>query len=155
MEGYTTRIKVRGYHTDFYGHVNNTRYLEFYEEDRWYWLEKTIDLTELMKKGLAFAVVNINVSYRRPVFVGSTIEIRSRLDKVGSHSATLRQEIFLAGTDKLVSDALVTFVITGKEGKALNMNADVPELRELIAMMKAMSASGDKRPEAAYPASVN
>ncbi|XLM23374.1 thioesterase, partial [Chromobacterium piscinae] len=30
-----TRIKVRGYHLDLFGHVNNARYLEFLEEARW------------------------------------------------------------------------------------------------------------------------
>jgi len=34
-----TYIKVRGYHLDFYQHVNNARYLEFLEEARWEWLE--------------------------------------------------------------------------------------------------------------------
>jgi len=32
---HTTQIKVRGYHCDFYGHVNNARFLEFLEEARW------------------------------------------------------------------------------------------------------------------------
>ena len=151
MEGHTTRIKVRGYHTDFYGHVNNARYLEFYEEDRWAWLDKAVNLTQWAKKGLTFAVVNINVSYRRSVFLGSTIEVRSRLERIGGHSATLRQEIFLADSDQLVSDALVTFVITGKDGKALNMDADVEEIRELMSMMKAMSGPNDKWPDAENP----
>ena len=30
-----TTLTVRGYHLDGYGHVNNARYLEFYEEGRW------------------------------------------------------------------------------------------------------------------------
>ena len=28
-------MRVRGYHLDGYGHVNNARYLEFMEEGRW------------------------------------------------------------------------------------------------------------------------
>ena len=34
-----TPIKVRGYHLDLYGHVNNARYLEFLEEARWAYFE--------------------------------------------------------------------------------------------------------------------
>ena len=30
-----TEIKIRGYHTDLYQHVNNARYLEFLEEGRY------------------------------------------------------------------------------------------------------------------------
>ena len=37
----TTEIVIRGYHVDIYGHVNNARYLEFLEEDRWAVLEAT------------------------------------------------------------------------------------------------------------------
>jgi len=31
----TVQIKVRNYHLDRFGHVNNARYLEFLEEGRW------------------------------------------------------------------------------------------------------------------------
>lgn len=32
---HVTKIKVRGYPLDIYGHVNNARYLECLEEGRW------------------------------------------------------------------------------------------------------------------------
>jgi len=35
MKPSITEIKVRGYHMDFYGHINNARYLELLEEGRW------------------------------------------------------------------------------------------------------------------------
>lgn len=34
-------LRVRGYHLDGYGHVNNARYLEFMEEGRWAFLMTT------------------------------------------------------------------------------------------------------------------
>ncbi|SPY74369.1 Long-chain acyl-CoA thioesterase FadM [Providencia alcalifaciens] len=34
------QIKVLGYHIDVFQHVNNARYLEFYEADRWDWMGK-------------------------------------------------------------------------------------------------------------------
>ncbi len=55
-------IKIRGYHTDLYRHINNARYLEFLEEGRWQLLEDYFDLEEFMKKGFMFFVVNINIS---------------------------------------------------------------------------------------------
>ena len=39
-----TRIPVRGYHLDVYGHVNNARYLEFLEEARWAYFGEHADL---------------------------------------------------------------------------------------------------------------
>ena len=38
-----TDIRVRGYHLDLYGHVNNARYLEFLEEARWDLFDNNLD----------------------------------------------------------------------------------------------------------------
>ena len=138
-EGYITRIKVRGYHTDFYGHVNNARYLEFYEENRWAMLER-VDVRQWMKKGLTFAIVNININYRQAIMLGMTIELRSRLERVNGRSAVMRQEITIADTGQVASDALVTFVVIDKNGRALDLRDEsVEEVRELMSLAKEMA----------------
>ncbi|WP_457577330.1 acyl-CoA thioesterase [Desulfomarina sp.] len=121
-----TEIKVRGYHCDFYGHVNNARYLEFFEEDRWARLESSIDLQKWAKKGLIFLVVNINVNYRSAAPVGATLTVMSRLEKIGSKSAVLKQEIVYKETEELVADALVTFVVRDRNG-AVEMTGEILE----------------------------
>lgn len=45
-------IKVRGYHLDLYGHVNNARYLEFLEEARWAYFDDEADLVAYMHEAL-------------------------------------------------------------------------------------------------------
>ena len=55
--GILTEIITRGYHMDIYGHVNNARYLEFLEEDRWAQFEAHIDLARWASRGLVFMVV--------------------------------------------------------------------------------------------------
>jgi thioesterase-3 len=57
-----TEITIRGYHVDGFGHVNNARYLEFFEEDRWATLDARIGLSRWLKMGLIFMVVNINLN---------------------------------------------------------------------------------------------
>ena len=104
-------IKVRGYHLDLFGHVNNARYLEFLEEARWAAFEGRGDLEELGRKGYAFTVVNININYRRPGFMNDVLRIESRLAKWGRRSAVIRQEVKNKATGDLVADADVTFVI--------------------------------------------
>lgn len=122
---YLTEIKVRGYHADFYGHVNNARYLEFFEEDRWASLESKVDLRKLMAQGLVFLVVNINVNYRKAVAVGETLVVRSGLDRIGNKSAVLRQEIIVKDSEKVAADALVTFVLQDKSGRAVPMEGEL------------------------------
>lgn len=124
MEQYT-EVKVRGYHTDFYGHVNNARYLEFFEEDRWARFESAIDLRQWMKQGLAFLVVNINVSYRRAVPLGATILITTKLEKIGNKSVALKQEILFKETEEVAADAIVTFVIQDATGKAAPIEGEL------------------------------
>lgn len=123
--GCLTEIKVRGYHADFYGHVNNARYLEFFEEDRWAQLESKIDLRKWAEKGLIFLVVNINVNYRRAVPVGETLIVTTKLEKIGNRSVIFKQEIFFKETREVAADALITFVIADRSGRAMTMDGEV------------------------------
>ncbi|MGW8194774.1 MAG: acyl-CoA thioesterase [Desulforhopalus sp.] len=113
-----TEIKIRGYHADFYGHVNNARFLEFFEEDRWALLGSKIDLQQWVKRGLTFLVVNINVNYRQAVPVGETLVAETTLVKIGARSAVLKQVLLFKVSGQIAADALVTFVVTDSSGRA-------------------------------------
>jgi len=108
---HSTPIKVRGYHLDMYGHVNNARYLEFLEEARWRLFEDYFDVDYWQKRGLGFVAVNINIAYRRPALLDELLEVQSSLTKLGPKSGVLRQKVVLQGTDTIVADADVTFAI--------------------------------------------
>ena len=137
---YLTEIKVRGYHADFYGHVNNARFLEFLEEDRWAQLESKIDLRKLAQTGLVFLVVNININYRKAVPVGATLAVLTTLEKIGSRSAVFKQEIVFKGSGEIAADALVTFVLRDSSGKAVAMTGDL--LKELVRLEKSPAYAG-------------
>lgn len=129
---YLTEIKVRGYHADFYGHVNNARYLEFFEEDRWASIENKIDLLKWAERGLGFLVVNINVNYRKAVQVGALLAVTTSLEKMNTKSAVLKQQILFKDTGVVAADALVTFVIIDKSGKTVMLDGDIKkELQSL------------------------
>lgn len=127
-----TEIKVRGYHADFYGHVNNARYLEFFEEDRWARLESHIDLMKWAARGLGFLVVNINVNYRKAVQVGHTVVVTSGLETVNHKSAVLKQEIKFKGSDETAADAMITFVIIDSSGKAVPLEGEILKELEML-----------------------
>ena len=125
-----TTIKVRGYHLDVYGHVNNARYLEFLEDARWELVEEKIDLGAWLERGLAFTVVNITINYRLAARLGNLLEVKSALARMGDKSATVRQEILFSGTEDVVACAEVTFVVVDtRTGKALPLEG---ELRDVI-----------------------
>lgn len=135
---YLTEIKVRGYHADFYGHVNNARYLEFFEEDRWALLESKIDLKKWATQGITFLVVNINVNYRLAVPVGETLVVTTNLAKIGNRSVVLEQKILLKESKAVAADALITFVITDKTGRAVAMDGEmlqeIDKLRSVVSV---------------------
>ncbi|MFC2027285.1 acyl-CoA thioesterase [Chloroflexota bacterium] len=121
-----TEIKVRGYHLDLYGHVNNARYLEFLEEARWAFAEESLDIDEWQRRGIAFSVVNININYRRPALMGEVMKIRTWVSELGNASATIRQELVLKGKETPVADADVTFVmIDAKTNKPIPLTGDI------------------------------
>lgn len=134
---YLTEIKVRGYHADFYGHVNNARYLEFFEEDRWAQLESKIDLKKWAAQGIIYLVVNINVNYRLAVPVGETLLVTTDVKKIGKRSVVLQQKILLKESLAVAADALITFVIADKSGRAVAMEGEM--LREIEKLRQAES----------------
>lgn len=119
-------IKVRGYHLDIYAHVNNARYVEFLEEARWALFDDSEVGREMISRGFAFTVVNINVSYLSEARVNDVLVIITDMKKIGNKSITLSQKIFRKGDMKQVVDAEVTFVLVNmKTGKAAVIDDEI------------------------------
>ena len=119
-------IKVRGYHLDLFRHVNNARYLEFLEEARWSFLEVTNNLAILDQHGYAFAVVNININYRRAAYMGEILHIVTSMKSIGARRCVMHQVITLKDSDTVIADADVTFVIVDTQiDKAVRLEGEL------------------------------
>lgn len=136
-----TRIKVRGYHTDLYQHVNNARYLEFLEEGRWQLLEDHLAIEDFINKGWLFYVVNINISYKSQARVNDTVKVTSWLHKIGNKSAVIRQQVINENTGQVCVDADVTFVIAGLDQRPLVIEG---ELKEAIGAILAAAQESEE-----------
>lgn len=122
-------IKVRGYHLDIYAHVNNARYVEFLEEARWALFDDSEVGKEMISRGFAFTVVNINVSYLSEARVNDVLLIITDVKKIGNKSITLSQKIFRKEDMKHVVDAEVTFVLVNmKTGKAVVVDEEMQKI---------------------------
>ena len=127
-------IKVRGYHLDLFRHVNNARYLEFLEEARWSFLEVTNNLTILDQYGYAFAVVNININYRRAAYMGEILRITTSMKSIGARRCVMHQLITLKDSDTVIADADVTFVIVDTQAeKAVRLEGELRTSMERMA----------------------
>ncbi|MGQ7249454.1 acyl-CoA thioesterase [Halomonas sp. V046] len=107
-----TELRVRGYHLDGYGHVNHARYLEFMEEGRWDYFDKSPSLMAQLSTGdVAFVAVNLNIDYRRAAVGGDDLKVHTRLSELGSRSAKMTQDVVRARDGKAVASAVLTFVL--------------------------------------------
>lgn len=123
-----TEIKVRGYHLDVFGHVNNARYLEFLEEARWAIFDDKLDLENLAHDGFIFTVVNININYRSSALIHDTVVIETHLASMGQRSAVIHQHVKNKKTGKTIVDADVTFVmLEAATGKAALLEGKLKE----------------------------
>lgn len=112
-------IKVRNYHLDRFGHVNNARYLEFLEEGRWTYSEKNHLLKVFEKEQISHAAVNININYKKSAVDGDRLIVETALGKKGDKSITFHQRILLQETGEIISDASVTNVYLDRDGNIM------------------------------------
>ncbi|WP_018151213.1 acyl-CoA thioesterase [Leeia oryzae] len=141
---HTLPIKIRGYHLDGYGHVNNARYLEFMEEGRWSLFEQFVDLQTLEAEGHAYVVVSIDIEYRRAANMHDELRLETRLLAFNRRHITVQQHLFHTHTNKLITAATVTLaVMSVSSGRSMVIEGGVAE--RLQRMLEA--GSGANPPE--------
>lgn len=130
-------LRVRGYHLDGYGHVNNARYLEFMEEGRWSYFDQHAELIrEMHDAGRAFVVVNLNIDYKRAAVQNDDLTILTGLIQVNERSALCHHRI-LRADGKLVAQADLVFVLMDiRAGRASVIEGEVLETMQRIRVDK-------------------
>lgn len=118
----TVQIKIRGYHEDRFGHVNNARYLELLEEGRWAYLEEHgIDAAFFREHHVFPVVVRLTISYKLPASAGDELCVTTRLTKGGSRKVVLAQEARFLSSGEVCVKAEVAAVFldetTGRPAK--------------------------------------
>lgn len=132
----TTEIRIRGYHTDLYRHVNNARYLEFLEEGRWKLLEDHMGLDDFMNNRVLIFVVNINISYKSQARVDDVIVVKSGLGKIGNRSAVIKQKIINKNTGVVCVEADITFVLADPDEKVLKLEGELKKKLQQIPLFE-------------------
>lgn len=126
----TVELKIKGYHLDLFGRVSNQRFLDFLEDARWSYLD-TIGLNydEFAKRGVFLAVVNINVNFRAPSFLGDVLIIETMVDRIGNRSITVKQKMYNKKTEQIILDAEVVYVIVDlATGKSIPIDNEMRQL---------------------------
>lgn len=87
---HTLELPVYGFHCDAYGHVNNARWLEFFDAARNEMMQAR-GLAWLEERKIALVVKSAHVTYDRPARPGVRLTISSDWLSFGERSAVLRQ----------------------------------------------------------------
>ncbi|NVF14661.1 acyl-CoA thioesterase [Vreelandella maris] len=127
------QLRVRGYHLDGYGHVNNARYLEFMEEGRWDFFDQHPEMIkELHQAGRAFVVVNLNIDYLAAARQGDDLEVMTGIIDVGERSGLCHHRI-VRKDGTVIARADLTFVLL--DMRANKAAAIEGEVREALAAL--------------------
>lgn len=119
---YRCTLEVRGYELDSFGHVNNSVYLNYLEHARWKMLnDEGITLEKITQDKRWPVIAAIEIKYLRPLFMGETFEVRSRVLEHSKARFLLEQLLYRGET--AIAAANVSCVIVNEAGKP----AELPE----------------------------
>ena len=125
---HATEIMIRTFHTDAFGHVNNSRYLELLEEARWRYAED-IGLIELLKeRNLGFIIMDLRLRFRKPVYEGNQVTIKTSLDTLGTASGEVLQQIHCGPGSPAVKGEFHFILIDRDNGKSVPIDGAIREL---------------------------
>ena len=120
MSRHLYQCRVRFSDVDIYGHVNNVKYFEYYQEARLAYL--TSMGRDEQEGRFAVVVARVNVDYKRPIlFRSEPYTIESWVSRVGNSSFDLSAEIKDGDTVLSRADAvLVTFDLKTQTARKLS-----------------------------------
>ena len=116
-------IEVRYGDLDPQGHVNNAKFLTYFEQARLaYWVQM-----ELFTKGQSFMelgiiLADVHITYLEPVYYGQNIKVGVHVSKLGNKSMTWQQNIVDADTGKeLAKGEVIIVAYDYKEEKTISI----------------------------------
>lgn len=132
-------VHVRFSDVDVYGHVNNVKYFEYFQEARLLYLTSRLwgEVPRDVPRA-SIVVAQTDVDYRRPIlFRPEPYDCWSRIERVGTRSLTLQSEI--RDGEELLAGARVTIVFVDPES---GRSTEPPEAyREPLVAARAAAAS--------------
>ncbi len=110
-------IKVRNYHIDSYGHVNNAQYLRYLEDARTDFFEELgFSMQSLATRDIRIFITETNLQYRKPALLGDQLTIYGWFIGLSSRKATWQHEIYRDSPEELILTGQISgmFLIGGR-----------------------------------------
>ncbi len=113
-------LTVRYAETDAMGVVHHSSYVVWLEAARVEWLNQIgLPYTQIEAQGLAFAVVEIGLTYRSPARFGDTVEVETWLSEATSRTLQYRYRVWKGQT--LLAEGFTRHLCQDARGKAVRI----------------------------------
>jgi len=104
-------IEVRYGDLDPQGHVNNAKYLTYFEQARLaYWIQMGLFTKDQSFMELGIILADVHITFLEPVYYGQNIKVGVRVSKLGNKSMAWEQNIVDADTGKELAKGEVIVV---------------------------------------------
>jgi acyl-CoA thioester hydrolase len=104
-------IEVRYGDLDPQGHVNNAKYLTYFEQARiTYWIKLGLFTKDQSFMELGVILADVHITYFEPVYFGQNIKVGVHVAKLGNKSMTWEQNIVDADTGRELAKGEVVVV---------------------------------------------
>jgi acyl-CoA thioester hydrolase len=124
---HSLKIKIYYEDTDAVGVVYYANYLRYFERARTeFLLENGINVAAYHEKGYFFAVVHVDIQYKRPARLGETIIVSTEVKEIKNATISLKQRVLK--NEMLLVEADVKLACIDKDGKPQRLPAEVKKI---------------------------
>lgn len=95
-------VQIRFNDVDIYGHVNNAVILSYFDLGKVSYFE-ALDKQGIGHGDMALVIVNVNVDFQAPIFMGDNIVVKTKIYEIGNKSVKLVQELYDEKTQRVKS----------------------------------------------------
>lgn len=125
MKIWHSKLVVRSYELDSFGHVNNGTYAKYLEVARGDYMKEAGFDFDMLRKWKTFPVIaKVCIEYKAPAYLFDTLYINAKVEKLGRSSIVLSYEI-VKDDGTLVATAETVMVFVDEEGEATEMHEKV------------------------------
>jgi acyl-CoA thioester hydrolase len=130
MKKISLALEIYTYQIDFIGHVNSSVYLQWLEIGRLKLLEAVgLPIHEIAKRGFVPVVIDTNISYKAPLYLGDAVQMELWISELKHASAIINFHLY-NGSGSLAVEAYQKGLFIDRVSK--RPRRLMPEERELF-----------------------
>lgn len=119
-------VKIYYEDTDCGGVVYYGKYLTYLERARTEFLEERgVSLVDLMKEGIHFVVVNVDINYKTPARYGDILAVCSEVAEMTNATITFGHRIIRKASETVIATASVKLACIGNNMKPQRINSAI------------------------------